>query len=119
MIVAGALVPSTAPRHTHMFLRMSTLVRTMVNCVLLLSLIEILAASWDVAGPPMLGPASLVRAYSTIGAMGAVIMPTPMVALDSWARSIMVLCLSLIVMPVGGAWNMWFQSLPNWVATAP
>jgi hypothetical protein len=45
MIVAGASVPSTAPRHTHMFLRMSTLVRTMVNSVLSLSLMAILAAS--------------------------------------------------------------------------
>ena len=40
MIVAGASVPSTAPRQMHMFALMSTLVRTIVSSVLSLSLME-------------------------------------------------------------------------------
>src|SRR5512138_2691066 len=105
MMVAGASVPSTAPRHTHMSGLMSTLVRTIVSSVLSLSLMEMRAASLLVAGPPMLGPASLVSAYSTIGAIGAAIMPTPMVDLDSLALSIMVFCLSFIFMLDGMEWN--------------
>src|SRR4051812_30760426 len=105
MIVAGASVPSTAPRQMHMSDLMSTLVRTIVSSVLSLSLIVILAASLDVAGPPMLGPASLVSAYSTIGAIGVAIIPTPMVDLDSLAWSIMVFCLSFIFMSDGIEWN--------------
>ena len=119
MIVAGASVPSTEPRQMHMSDLISTLVRTIVSSVLSLSLMVILAASLDVAGPPMLGPASLVSAYSTIGAIGAAIMPTPMVDLEDLALSIMVFCLSFMAMPAGALWKTWFQSLPSWVAFAP
>ncbi len=49
----------------------------------------------------MLGPASLVSAYSTIGAIGAAIMPTPMVALEALAWSIIDFCLSFIFMSGG------------------
>src|SRR6185436_7790374 len=85
MMVAGASVPSTTPRQMHMSDLMSTLVRTIVISVWLLSLTLIRAASFEVAGPPILGPASLVSANSTIGAIGEAIMPTPMVAGDALA----------------------------------
>src|SRR6476620_7641103 len=101
MMVAGASVPSTAPRQMHMSLRMSTLVRTIVSTVLSLSFTEILAASLEVAGPPMLGPASLVSANSTIGAVGDAIMPTPMVDLEVLAISIMWLCFGFMRMSAG------------------
>ena len=90
MMVAGASVPSTVPRQMHMSFLMSTLVRTIVSTVLSLSFTVILAASLEVAGPPMLGPASLVSAYSTIGAIGVAIMPTPIVDLEALAISIML-----------------------------
>ncbi len=106
MIVAGASVPSTTPRQMHMSLRMSTLVRTMVSVVASLSLTLTRAAPGDVAGPPMLGPASLVSAYSTIGAIGVAIMPTPMVDLEAFAISIMPLCLGLMRMSTGAGWNI-------------
>src|SRR5581483_69296 len=119
MIVAGASVPSTVPRQMHMVGLMSTLVRTTVSSVLLLSLIVTLAASLEVGGLPMLGPASLVRAYSTIGAIGAAIMPTPMVDAEALALSIMAFCFSFMLMSAGAEWNTWFQSLPSCVALAP
>ena len=89
----------------HMSVRMSTLVRTIVSTVLSLSLTVTLAASLEVAGPPMLGPASLVSAYSTIGAIGVAIMPTPMVDLEALAISIMSLCLGFMRMSAGAEWN--------------
>ena len=79
----------------HMSFLMSTLVRTIVSTVLSLSFTEILAASLEVAGPPMLGPASLVSANSTIGAIGDAIMPTPMVDLEVLAISIMCVLLGV------------------------
>ena len=106
MMVAGAPVPSTSPRHTHMSLRMSTLLRTIVSSVAALSLTRILAASLVAGGATMLGPASLVSAYSTIGAIGVAIMPTPMVALEDLAISIMPLCLGVMRMSAGAEWNI-------------
>ena len=66
-------------------------------------------ASWAAAGVS----ASLVRAYSTVGARGAIIMPTPMLAREALARSIMDFCLSSIGMSRGAGWKTWFQSLPS------
>ena len=54
----------------------------------------------------MLGPASLVSANSTIGAIGVAIMPTPMVDPDAFAISIMPLCLGLMRMSTGAGWNI-------------
>src|SRR5262249_21183248 len=89
MIVAGASVPSTVPRQTHMVGLMSTLARVMVSTLSALSLTMILAASWAAAGVL----ASLVSAYSTVGARGAIIIPTPMLARDALARSTIDFCL--------------------------
>src|SRR5262245_34303384 len=109
MMVAGASVPSTVPRHTHMVGLISTLERVMVSSLASLSLTMILAASWAAAGVS----ASLVRAYSTVGARGAIIIPTPMLAREALARSIMDFCLSSIGMSRGAGWKTWFQSLPS------
>src|SRR5262245_59344157 len=97
MIVAGASVPSTVPRHTHMLGLMSTLVRVMLSSLASLSLTMILAASWAAACEL----ASLVRAYFTVGARGAIIMPTPMLAREALARSSMDFCMSSIFMSLG------------------
>src|SRR5215510_14055124 len=98
MMVAGASVPSTVPRQMHMSLRMSTLLRRTVSTVLSLSLIVILAGSLEVGGAPMLGPASLVSAYSTTGAIGAAIIPTPIVDLAALALSIISVCFGFMRM---------------------
>src|SRR5262245_2661197 len=95
MIAAGASVPSTVPRQLHMAGLMSTLERVMVSTFSLLSLTIIFAASCAAAGVL----ASLVRAYSTVGARGAIIMPTPMLAREDLARSTMDSCLSAAFMP--------------------
>src|SRR5215468_2010025 len=107
--VAGASVPSTVPRQTHMLGLMSTLTRVIVNTLSALSLTMILAASCAAAG--LL--ASLVSAYSTVGARGAIIIPTPMLAREDLARSTIDCCLSSIFMSLGAEWNTWFQSLPS------
>src|SRR6185295_6874656 len=115
MMVAGASVPSTVPRQMHMLGLMSTLERVIVSTLSLLSLTIIFAASWAVAGVL----ASLVRAYSTVGARGVIIMPTPMLAREVLARSTMDFCLSSIFMSAGAEWNTWFQSLPSWSTPTP
>src|SRR5262245_10817577 len=101
MMVAGASVPSTVPRHTHMVGLISTLVRVMVSTLSALSLTMIFTASCAAAG----SLASLVSAYSTVGAWGASIMPTPMLAREALARSIIDFCLSSIAMLAGAEWK--------------
>ena len=91
MMVAGAPVASTTPRQTHMSDLMSTLVRRMVRTVSSLSATVMLAAS--LAGPWALHPWS-GRTRPSAG-RGAAIMPTPMVAREALARSIIDFCLSL------------------------
>src|SRR5262249_59431198 len=55
-------------------------------------------------------PASLVRAYSTTGAMGACNTLTSAVEWDALAISINCFCLSVILMSAGARWNIRLQS---------
>src|SRR5215467_8573962 len=94
MMVTGAPVPSTVPRQVHLWAgMMSTVERTIVNIVSSLSLTRILAGSRLASGRS----ASLVSAYSTIGAIGAAIMFTRKVARDAFARSTTAFCVSVIL----------------------
>src|SRR6516225_3877262 len=107
MSVAGAPVVSTTPLHTHMSERTSTLVRRIVRTVASLKATEMLGALVGSSAP-----VSLVNAYSTTGAAGAVRMSTPMVAGEARALSTIDFCWSFIFVSGGALRNIWFQVAP-------
>ena len=93
MSVASSPVPSTVPCQMHMSNFMSTLVRVSVRVVASLS------RTVSFAVPP--SSASRDSAYSTIGGRGAATRPTPAVALEAVARSIIDFCLPVTFVPAG------------------
>ena len=84
---------------------MSTLARLIVSTLLSLTATVIVDARWEAAGKS----ASLISAYSIIGGGGVAIMPTPSVAAEAFAPSIIACWRAFIFRCAGSRRSSWFQ----------